>query len=133
AEQGQPEEQVVVQEILVPGVLRCMQPAAERLLRDRAGRREELVVREKGDQLLYLVWRRPERGFGADARYQRCRVTVLAPAREQLELEPADFEERVADRVENAPRRRTVALRRSGIQAQVLPDRRQRNRFVTGR
>ena len=57
--QRQPEEKVVMQQILVPGVPRCVQSPGERLAGDDACRRQELVVREECDQLLHLVKRGP--------------------------------------------------------------------------
>ena len=67
--------------------------------------------------------------LGAHVRDERTGILVLAPAREQLELEPADFVERIADRVEDAPRRRAVLLRGSGIEPQILADGWQRERW----
>jgi hypothetical protein len=54
--QRQAEEQIVVQQLRVPGVLgRVAHPAGERPLRHRAFRREQLVDGEELDQVLQLV------------------------------------------------------------------------------
>ena len=107
-----------------------MHPSLERLPGLRAARAEQLVIGEESDELLHFVEHGTQRGLGAHVGDQRGRIRVLAPAREQLELEPADFVEGVANRVEDAPGRRTVLLRGSRIEAQILTDEWQREHWL---
>src|ERR1700752_2560277 len=53
---------------------------------------------------------------------------MVRPAREQFELKPADFEEGVANRIEDAPARAAVAVRWPGVEFQVLADAGKRER-----
>src|SRR5262249_37575919 len=52
SQQRNAEEEVVVQQLLVPGLLRGLHAAGKSLLRERAGRREELARGEEVDELL---------------------------------------------------------------------------------
>src|SRR5678816_3990089 len=98
-EQRDAEKEIVVENVLVPGELRRVQLAFERLADRAAIRPQQLVLREKQDQFLDLLALRRELRLAHYVLTQRLERPVLAPARQQFEFEPADFEERIAHRI----------------------------------
>src|SRR5690606_19341007 len=104
-------------------------PVLECLRGRRAGGREQLIDGEELDESLRLLERRLQCRLRRYRGYKRARLLVLGPAREKLELQPADLEEGVPDRIEDAPGRRAVAGRVAGIKAKILTQRRQRHRL----
>ena len=119
--QRDPEKKVVMQQGFIPWLGLAAQPSAQIITHLRGLRREKLIQPHELDQFLDFFKHRLQRSFLCHPRNQRLGITVLGPAREQLEFEPSDFEKLVPDRVVNAPARRAVVVAGAGKQLEVFP------------
>jgi hypothetical protein len=127
-DQRDAKEQVVVQRALEPGAAPCC-AAPRQFCCGRAGsgggaesagsRLQQFVVLQETGQGLDVIAARWQGGFGSDGDGNGFGIADR-PAQEELELEPADTEEAVANRVEHVPGRRSVGLRAGRKQAQFL-------------
>jgi hypothetical protein len=120
AHQRHPEEQVVVQQPLQGRLARRLGDPRQPLDVGRPVGTHQLACAQERDQRVELRRLGPQRRLVLDASEQRGDGQALAPARQQLELQPADAEEAVSGRIVDRPRGRAVGGRRRGCDPQVL-------------
>ncbi len=121
-DQRHAKEQVVVKQLLIPGLDAAHPAAAQPAAILLVARNEQLAAFKELDKTHNLILGRTQRRFGLDVRDEVVDLGVLGPAREQLELEPADLEKPVAHGIENAPARGSVAMAGTRIELDVFAE-----------
>ena len=127
AEQGDAQEEIVLQQPHHPVLL-----VEGSFLEKVAGSRgrpagQQAVHRQEFRHVLHLIRIDLQRRLAVQARHE-ARGVAGVPARQDLELAPAQPVELVARRVMQRPGRRAVERRRAGMQRNLLAQRRQRAR-----